>query len=171
MKLLVFVPVLALALAAGCGKKDDKNAPAPAPASGEAAKTETPQASTEGYVDVPGSSGLIAKVPQNAKPTSVGFSSDDRSFGLVVKPVDDSDAPDMDALKAKLGDNVKEWLRQTKTDDGWIVMFSIPAGDQLEYGVQVRRKIDGAPYKCAATLASPDGFGAVIEACQSVRKK
>jgi major membrane immunogen (membrane-anchored lipoprotein) len=165
----------ALALAAGCGKKDDKTAKneatnEPAPAAEPAKTAEADKASTEGYVDVPNTDGLIAKVPANAKPTSAGFSSDDRKFGLVVKPVDASDAPDIAALKQKLPD-VKEWTRESKTDDGWIVTFTVPMGEQLEYGMQMRRKIDGTDYKCSAMLSAPDGLGAVIEACQSLRKK
>lgn len=159
-----YMLLVALAVAAGCAKKTDNQA--------EPAKTEPakPAASTEGYVAVPSSDGLIAKVPANAKPTAAGFSSDDRKFGMVVKAVDGSDAPDIAALKQKLPD-VKEWLRESNTDDGWIVTFSVPMGDQLEYGVQMRRKIDGTDYKCSAMLSAPEGFDAVIEACQSLRKK
>lgn len=174
-----------LVLAVGCGNKKDDNAATTGTPAGPA-KAAMPA----GFVDVNNLDGLIIKVPPDAKvkDNSLGvgwFENADKSFAITIKPVGE-DATDIEALKTVIKDQVKDWLKQEKTADGFILTYSAPKIEMvddgaggfarkevgLEYGLQMRRIIAGHPFKCAAgTITTPGGLEAVIAACNSIRAK
>lgn len=144
-----------LALVA-CTKKHDDNS-----------KTAAPAASNT--VSAPGASNNTVSAPSGA------------ALPYKLKPVEPGEAEDLASLKDRTKSAVREWLREEPTADGWIATYSSPRLDNvqdergqverkevgLDYGVYVRRTIDGKPYKCVARLPKREDIDAVVAACKT----
>jgi len=152
--------VVLLALVA-CGKKHDDNQPASSSSSsselaGAPKSAETPADRT---APAPGGKELPYK----------------------LKPVDPAEAQNLATLKERTQSAVRDWLSEETTADGWIATYSSPRLDNvqdekgqverkevgLEYGVYVRRMIDGKPYKCVARLPNFEDIAPVVAACKT----
>ena len=102
-----------------------------------------------------------------------------------LKPVDASEASDIATLKQRSAAAVSKWLTEQPTSDGWIVTYEIPRVEQvqdektlrmepkqvgLDFGVYVRRTIDGKQYKCVTThIAKREDIQRVVDACKTAK--
>jgi hypothetical protein len=99
-----------------------------------------------------------------------------------LKLVNDGEAADIATLKARTSGAVSKWLTEEPTSDGWIVTYEIPRVEQvqdektlkmepkqvgLDFGVYVRRTIDGKQYKCVTThITRREDIARVVDACK-----
>jgi hypothetical protein len=143
-----------------------------------------PAASADGYQAVPNISGIEAKVPEGVKPNGVGgapgFHTDDDSFRFVLQELSDAEqGKTFEEAKSSAEELFfKSWIESKSTDDGWVLTYEASKidfdGDEPKevgtvYAFEVRRKIGDKAYKCHGSIASADGLGAVVDACQSLR--
>jgi hypothetical protein len=146
---------------AACGNKHDDNKAAPEPSNpSPAAKPSEEGAGVDRTVPSPSGHELPYK----------------------LKPIDRAEAQNLATLKDRTKSAVKDWLSEEVTADGWIATYSSPHLDNvqdergqverkevgLEYGVYVRRMIDGKPYKCVAThLPNFEDIAPIVAACKT----
>jgi hypothetical protein len=99
-----------------------------------------------------------------------------------LKLVNDGEAADIATLKARTSGAVSKWLTEEPTADGWIVTYEMPRVEQvqdektlvmkptqvgLDFGVYVRRTIDGKQYKCVTThITKREDIARVVDACK-----
>ena len=102
-----------------------------------------------------------------------------------LKPIDPAESQDLATLKKRTQKIVSEWITEQTTPDGWILTYSTPHMENvqdektlkvenkqtgLDYGVYVRRVIDGTPYKCTAMeIPTKDEVARVVEACKTAK--
>ncbi|HTL36286.1 MAG TPA: hypothetical protein VL326_24305 [Kofleriaceae bacterium] len=102
-----------------------------------------------------------------------------------VKPVDETEAQDLATLKQRTQSMVSKWLTEQPTADGWIVTYEIPKKEWVQddktlkveaketgvdFGVYVRRQIDGKPYKCVTThITKREDIARVVDACKTAK--
>lgn len=191
MKKMICAIALA-ALAAGCGKKKD-DAPkdeaakpgdttAAAGGGGEAAKP-----AEAGGKEIPNIQGLVADVPDNAKPNGIGgaagFHAEDDSFQLVIMETSPEEAAkDIETMKTDSSSvgGFKKWIKSEPTADGWVLVweaakFELAGEEMKEVGTmvsyQVRRKIGDKTYTCYGGVPTAEAAEVAIKACASVRAK
>jgi hypothetical protein len=143
-----------------------------------------PAVSADGFQPVPNISGIEAKVPDGVKPNGVGgapgFHTDDDSFRFVLQELSDAEqGKTFEQAKSSAEELFfKSWMESKSTDDGWVLTYEASKinfdGDEPEevgvvYSFEVRRKIGDKSYKCYGSIASADGLGTVVDACQSLR--
>jgi len=137
----------------------------------------------DGFVDVPNSKGLKAKVPDNATPNGIGgaagFHTDDKSFGFMLDKVEGEKT--MEQAKASAEEIFfKEWIGEgEKTEDGWVLTWKVAqmdfAGEEPKetgvlYSFEVVKKVDGTTYNCHGAVKDEAGMKAAVESCKSVKK-
>ena len=139
--------------------------------------------SADGFVKIPNSAGLMAKVPDNAKPNGIGgaagFHSDDKSFSFTIRELKGEKTME-EAKKEAEEFMFKEWIGEgEKTDDGWVLTYKAPkmdmAGDEPKevgvlYSFEVVKKVDGKTWICNGAVADEAGMKAAVDACKSGKK-
>ncbi|HUS29058.1 MAG TPA: hypothetical protein VMZ53_11125 [Kofleriaceae bacterium] len=104
---------------------------------------------------------------------------------FAVKPVEPSEAQDIATLKQRTSPQVSKWLSEQTTSDGFIVTYEIPRIEDVQdettlrferkqtgvdFGVYLRRNIDGHPHKCVTTrIAKREDIARVVEACKTAK--
>ncbi|NVB77032.1 MAG: hypothetical protein HOV81_01435 [Kofleriaceae bacterium] len=187
--------ILLLALVASCAKKKEQPVAAETenaaktestPKAESAAKTET--APSAGYVPIPDHDLVIQLAPGfGAKPLddAPGFENGDGTFRLTVRELNSSDPATVEEAKTRLRRTIKDVLHEENTPDGYILTFTMTKTEMVEdstgrvtrdesgveYNLQLRRAVDGQPYKCAVTVATKDMLAPAIDACKSIKKK
>ena len=189
--------ILVLALGAGCDKKQETvettktepgaapSAPGAAPATGS--EKRTGERAPTGYVPLP-ETDLVVKLPDGvvARPMDgrPGFENPG-SFKFLVRQLGASDSRTIEEAKGKLKYVLKDVLHAEDTADGYILTHTMAKSEikegatgrvhseesGVEYSLQMRRDIDGTPYKCSAILPAEKDLAAVIAACKSLKKK
>ena len=102
-----------------------------------------------------------------------------------LKPVEDGEAASIAELEERTASQVSKWLQAEPTRDGWIVSYEMPRLENVQdektlkvelkqtgvdFGVYVRRKIDGKPYKCVTThIEKREDIARVVAACKTAK--
>lgn len=188
--------VLLLALVASCAKKKEQ----PVAKTESVAKTENkPQAESKpeterkpapsagDYVAIPDHD-LVVQLPASlgAKPRDdgPGFANANGTFKLTVRALDAGDPKTIEEAKSRLRRTIRDVLHEENTADGYILTFTMTKTEMVEdstgrvtrdesgveYNLQLRRIVDGQPYKCSVTMPTKDLIPVAIAACQSITK-
>ncbi len=141
-------------------------------------------ADADGFTKVPNVNGIKAKVPEGVKPNGVGgaagFHTDDDSFRFTLMEVKgDAMSKSMEDVKKETEEFLfKKWIKEEKTDDGWVLTYESPkmdlSGDEAKevgvmYSFEIRKKVGDKTYKCYGAIPKQDGLGAVVDACKSLK--
>jgi hypothetical protein len=169
------VLILASVATTGCCKSEGSGAGTDNASSG------SDKSADDGFVDVPNSHGLKAKVPDNAIPNGIGgaagFHSKDDSFDLMVRKLTGPKTME-EAKKEAKQLFFKEWIGDEKTSDGWILRYKSSKLDMSSdepkevgtlYRFEVVKKIGGTDYLCDGAVKDEASMKACIDACKSVK--
>lgn len=128
------------------------------------------------FVDVPEHPELEIHLPAKTKPVSLGMSPGlggfERADGLlfIVERADDG-LVDVGTYKEQLQAQAAQPLSDRPIEGGWIVTYRIDAtNDGVDRGVEVRRTIGDAVYKCGG-IGRPAHEAEMIAACTSIKPK
>lgn len=171
----ISLAALCLALVAGCSKKEADKAPDNAGAAGgaPAAAADKPGGGGGGKeVKLPKLGLALDTAGEITLADSIGGEGHmlmgGSVGGLTVDAVKTPQTLDEAKEEAKMMNPAN--LKDETLPDGWVLSFENTGSMGTNYWVDVRRTIDGKPYKCGGTVTQASQAAAAVAACKTLRK-